>query len=250
MESNSNGKNVPRLRQVTDIERATSKKARESWHMFTIMAEFIESTERLSELHPAVSIFGSARIKEDNPYYEQCSDIARRFSDAGFAVISGGGPGLMEAANKGAFEGKSPSIGLNIELPHEQSSNKWQDISLSFRHFFARKVAFVRHADAYIVLPGGFGTMDELTEVLTLIQTGKCRKIPIILVGSTFWEGLLEWFRTTLVTTGMIGAKDLDLIQVIDDPALIVDAVFDFYDKGETSLADSVDRHTDTGALL
>lgn len=237
-----NGKNVPRLRQVTDIERATSKKARESWHMFTIMAEFIESTERLSELHPAVSIFGSARIKEDNPYYPLCMDIARRFSDEGFAVISGGGPGLMEAANKGAFEGKSPSVGLNIELPHEQSGNKWQDISLSFRHFFARKVAFVRYADAYIVLPGGFGTLDELTEVLTLIQTGKCRHIPIILVGSSFWSGLLEWFRSQLVGDGMIGAKDMDLIQVLDDPAEILAAVVKFYEAGETVMAES-DRH-------
>ncbi|WP_041741209.1 TIGR00730 family Rossman fold protein [Collimonas fungivorans] len=237
-----NGKNVPRLRQVTDIERATSKKARESWHMFTIMAEFIESTERLSELHPAVSIFGSARIKEDNPYYPLCMDIARRFSDEGFAVISGGGPGLMEAANKGAFEGKSPSVGLNIELPHEQSGNKWQDISLSFRHFFARKVAFVRYADAYIVLPGGFGTLDELTEVLTLIQTGKCRHIPIILVGSSFWSGLLDWFRSQLVGDGMIGAKDMDLIQVLDDPAEILAAVVKFYEAGETVMAES-DRH-------
>src|SRR5438552_3248679 len=159
----SNGKNVPRLRQVTDIERATSKKARESWHMFTIMAEFIESTERLSELHPAVSIFGSARIKPDNPYYTLCVDVTRRLSDAGFAVISGGGPGIMDAANKGAFEGKSPSVGLNIELPHEQKTNTWQNISISFRHFFARKVAFVKYADAYIVFPGGFGTLDELT---------------------------------------------------------------------------------------
>ncbi len=248
MESNSNGKNVPRLRQVTDIERATSKKARESWHMFTIMAEFIESTERLSELHPAISIFGSARIKEDNPYYSLCMEIARRFSDAGFAVISGGGPGLMEAANKGAFEGKSPSVGLNIELPHEQSNNKWQDISLSFRHFFARKVAFVRHADAYIVLPGGFGTLDELSEVLTLIQTGKSRHIPIILVGGAFWTGLLDWFRTQLVTTGMIAEKDMDLLQVIDDPEQIVDAVFHFYDQGETSLEESSEHHT--GSML
>ncbi|SDX53377.1 hypothetical protein SAMN04515617_104256 [Collimonas sp. OK242] len=237
-----NGKNVPRLRQVTDIERATSKKARESWHMFTIMAEFIESTERLSELHPAVSIFGSARIKADNPYYPLCMDIARRFSDEGFAVISGGGPGLMEAANKGAFEGKSPSVGLNIELPHEQSGNKWQDISLSFRHFFARKVAFVRYADAYIVLPGGFGTLDELSEVLTLIQTGKCRHIPIILVGSSFWRGLLDWFRTQLVGDGMIAAKDMDLIQVLDDPAEILAAVVEFYEAGETVMAES-DRH-------
>src|ERR1700716_2303021 len=177
-----NRKNVPQLRQVTDNERATSQKARESWQMFTIMAEFVEAAERLSELRPAVSIFGSARIKPDNPYYALAVDIARRLSDEGFAVISGGGPGIMEAANKGAFEGRSPSVGLNIELPHEQCSNTWQNISLSFRHFFARKVAFVKYADAYVVLPGGFGTLDELTEVLTLIQTGTSRQIPVILV--------------------------------------------------------------------
>ncbi|OGB20439.1 MAG: Rossman fold protein, TIGR00730 family [Burkholderiales bacterium RIFCSPLOWO2_02_FULL_57_36] len=226
-------KNVPRLRQVTNLGRATSKKARESWQMLTIMAEFIEATERLSELHPAVSIFGSARITHDNPYYALGVDIARRLSDEGFAVISGGGPGIMEAANKGAFEGRSPSVGLNIELPREQTANTWQNISLSFRHFFARKVAFVKYADAYVVLPGGFGTLDELMEVLTLIQTGKSRQIPVILVGTTFWRGLLEWFTNQLVPDGMIAAKDMNLVQVIDEPANVVDAIFAFYEARE-----------------
>jgi uncharacterized protein (TIGR00730 family) len=234
----SNGKNVPRLRQVTDLERATSKKARESWQMFTIMAEFIESAERLSELRPAVSIFGSARTRPDDPYYALCVDIARRLSDAGFAVISGGGPGIMEAANKGAFEGRSSSVGLNIELPHEQGRNIWQDISISFRHFFARKVAFVKYADAYIVLPGGFGTLDELSEVLTLIQTGKSRRIPVILVGTTFWRGLLDWFHTQLVADGMVHESDIDIMQVIDEPANIVDAIFAFYETRDVALAE------------
>lgn len=225
-----NGKNVPRLRQVADIERATAKKARESWHMLTIMAEFIEATERLSEVRPAVSIFGSARIKPDNPYYELAVDIARRLSDAGLAVISGGGPGIMEAANKGAFEGKSVSVGLNIELPHEQTSNIWQNISINFRHFFARKVAFVKYADAYVVLPGGFGTLDELTEVLTLIQTRKSRRIPVILVGTTYWRGLLDWFQNRLVKDGMIDQEDMGIVQLIDEPANIVDAIFAFYE--------------------
>jgi uncharacterized protein (TIGR00730 family) len=229
----SKGKNVPRLRQVADIERATTKKARESWHMLTIMAEFIESTERLAEVRPAVSIFGSARIKPDNPYYASCLDIARRLSDAGLAVISGGGPGIMEAANKGAFEGTSSSVGLNIELPHEQHGNAWQDISISFRHFFARKVAFVKYADAYVVMPGGFGTLDELMEVLTLMQTGTSRKIPVILVGTSFWGGLLDWFRNRLVADGMIEAKDMDLVQLIDEPANVVDAIFSFYEARE-----------------
>jgi len=226
----SKGKNVPRLRQIADVNRATAKKARESWHMLTIMAEFIESTERLAELRPAVSIFGSARTPLDDPYYEKPVDIARRLSDAGLAVISGGGPGIMEAANKGAFEGASSSVGLNIELPHEQASNTWQDISISFRHFFARKVAFVKYADAYVVMPGGFGTLDEFTEVLTLIQTGKSRRIPVILVGTEFWSGLMAWFRDRLVTDGMIASKDLDLIQVIDEPANVVEAIFAFYE--------------------
>lgn len=226
----SKGKNIPRLREVADIERATAKKARESWHMLTIMAEFIDATERLSEVRPAVSIFGSARIKPDNPYYEKCVDIARRLSDAGLAVISGGGPGIMEAANKGAFEGESSSVGLNIELPHEQVSNSWQNISINFRHFFARKVAFVKYADAYVVLPGGFGTLDELFEALTLIQTGKSRRIPLILVGTTFWRGLFDWFRERLVADGMIAAQDLDLVQMIDEPANVVEAIFAFYE--------------------
>ena len=226
-----NGKKVPRLRQVTDVERATTKKARESWHMFTIMAEFIDATERLSELRPAVSIFGSARIKRDDPTYVLGMDIARRMSDAGFAVISGGGPGIMEAANRGGFEGSSSSVGLNIELPHEQASNTWQDISINFRHFFARKVAFVKYADAYIVLPGGFGTLDEVTEVLTLMQTGKSRRIPVILVGTRFWSGLVHWMREQLVGTGMIAAADLELFKVIDEPVNILNAVIDFYQE-------------------
>jgi uncharacterized protein (TIGR00730 family) len=233
------GKNVPRLRQISDIERATPKKARESWHMFTIMAEFIEATERLSELRPAVSIFGSARTKPDDPNYILCLDIARRLSDEGFAVISGGGPGIMEAANKGAFEGKSPSVGLNIELPLEQKANPWQDISLSFRHFFARKVAFVKYADAYVVMPGGFGTLDEMTEVLTLMQTGKSRHIPVILVGTSFWRGLIEWLRAQMVPAGMIKASDLDLVQMIDEPQHIVDAIFAFYEARNIVLTET-----------
>jgi uncharacterized protein (TIGR00730 family) len=220
---------------MTDSERATAQKARESWNMLTIMAEFIDSTERLAELPPAVSIFGSARIKPDSPYYKLTVDIARRLSDAGLAVMSGGGPGIMEAANKGAYEGKSASVGLNIELPHEQKSNPWQNISINFRHFFARKVAFIKYAAAYVVLPGGFGTIDELGEVLVLIQTGKSRRIPVILVGTSFWRGLMDWFRAQLVEDGMIAEKDLELIQLIDEPANIVDAIFAFYEAQDLS---------------
>jgi uncharacterized protein (TIGR00730 family) len=224
-------KNIPSLRAVTTPERATSVKARESWHLWGIMSEFVEASERLAEIRPAVSIFGSARTAPGSPLYEQTIDIARRLSDAGFAVISGGGPGLMEAANKGAFEGQSPSVGLNIELPFEQHGNAYQDISLRFRHFFARKVAFVKYAAAYVVMPGGFGTLDELSEALTLIQTGKGRRIPIVLVGSAFWGGLLDWMRDRLVTDGMIGANDINLMTLVDEPAAVVDHIFNFYEK-------------------
>ena len=218
---------IPRLADADGAAQMLS--ARESWRIFGIMAEFVEGTERLSAIRPAVSIFGSARTPPDSPYYALTENIARKLSDAGFSVISGGGPGIMEAANKGAFYGKSPSIGLNIQLPREQHTNPYQDISQSFRHFFARKFMFVKFASAYVVLPGGFGTLDELLEAMTLIQTGKSRKIPIILVHEPFWHGLLDWLRERLVGEGMIDAKDLDLIQVIDDPDAVVEAIFRHY---------------------
>ncbi len=204
--------------------------ARESWRMFEIMAEFVEATERLAPIRPAVSIFGSARIPQDHAYYILTEVIARKLSDAGFAVVSGGGPGVMEAANKGAFFGTSPSVGLNIQLPHEQRANPYQDISQTFRHFFARKVMFVKFASAYVVMPGGFGTLDELMEALTLVQTGKTRPIPIILVHSPYWQGLVDWFRTTLVSEGMIDAADMGLVQVIDEPDRVVEAIFRHYE--------------------
>lgn len=205
--------------------------ARESWRMLGIMAEFVEATERLASIRPAVSIFGSARTAPDHADYMLTEEIARKLSDAGFSVISGGGPGIMEAANKGAYFGKSPSVGLNIQLPHEQSGNPYQDISQTFQHFFARKVMFVKFAAAYVVMPGGYGTLDELSEALTLVQTGKIPRIPIVLVGSKFWTGLLDWFKTTLVDEGMIAPEDLDLMQIIDEPDQVVDAIFSHYEK-------------------
>ena len=205
--------------------------ARESWRTLGIMSEFVEATERLSEIRPAVSVFGSSRIAPGHPHYELAERIARQLSDAGFSVISGGGPGIMEAANKGAYFGKSPSVGLNIQLPHEQRVNRYQDVSQGFRHFFARKVMFVKFAAAYVCLPGGFGTLDELMEALTLVQTGKTRKMPIILVHEPFWCGLLDWFRGTLVAEGTIDAADLDLVKVIDEPRGVVDAIFDHYEQ-------------------
>ncbi|MGD8842222.1 MAG: TIGR00730 family Rossman fold protein [Gammaproteobacteria bacterium] len=204
---------------------------RESWKIFQIMAEFVEGFERLAQIKPSVSIFGSARTKPDHPYYLLAEDIAHALSEAGFSVVSGGGPGIMEAANKGAHAGPSPSIGLNIMLPHEQAGNPYQDIALNFRHFFSRKVMFVKYASAYVVLPGGFGTLDELAEILTLVQTGKTRRIPIILVHRPFWEGLIGWLRDTLAEEGTIDPEDLKLFKVLDNPREVVDAIFDHYDK-------------------
>ena len=204
--------------------------SKEAWRVFGIMSEFVSATERLNHIHPAVSIFGSARTKPGQPYYKLTEEISRLLSDAGFSVISGGGPGIMEAANKGAYYGKSPSVGLNIQLPHEQSNNPYQNISQTFQHFFARKVMFVKFASAYVVMPGGFGTLDELMEALTLVQTGKARKMPIILVGSQFWGGLIEWFKTALLEEKVISPDDLDLVQVTDDPAAVVSAIFKHYE--------------------
>ncbi|PCI19171.1 MAG: TIGR00730 family Rossman fold protein [Piscirickettsiaceae bacterium] len=203
---------------------------REAWKIFQIIAEFVDGFEQLSHVRPAISVYGSARLKEDHPDYQRAQAISLALSDAGFSVISGGGPGIMEAANKGAFEGASTSIGLNIQLPHEQQSNPYQDISLNFRHFFARKVMFVKYAAAYVVLPGGFGTLDELAEILTLVQTGKTRKIPIILINREFWNGLLDWFKGTLVTAGTISESDLELIQICETPDEVLDIIFDFYE--------------------
>jgi uncharacterized protein (TIGR00730 family) len=207
----------------------TQSSAREAWRMFEIIAEFVTATERLQAIHPAVTMFGSARVQPGEPAYVLAEDIARRLSDAGFAVISGGGPGIMEAANKGAYAGSSPSVGLNIRLPHEQHANPYQDISNTFQHFFARKVMFVKLSCAFVMLPGGFGTLDELFEVLTLVQTGKVRRVPLILVGSEHWRGLVDWMRGRLEADGLIGPGDADLLQVIDDPQAIVDAIFTHY---------------------
>jgi len=211
------------------VEKAWS--ARESWRVFGIMAEFVEATERLANVRPAVSIFGSARVAADHPYYRLTEEIARQLSDAGFSVISGGGPGVMEAANKGAFFGRSLSVGLNIQLPHEQISNQYQDVSQTFRHFFARKVMFVKFACAYVVVPGGFGTMDELMEAMTLVQTQKIRRIPIILVQESYWRGLIDWMKDRMVSEGMIDAGDMNLIKIIDEPRQVVEAIFEHYEK-------------------
>ncbi len=221
--------NTPAKVPIPVIPEAWNSK--EAWRVFGIMSEFVSATDRLNRIHPAVSIFGSARTKPGQPFYKLTEEIARLLSDAGFAVISGGGPGIMEAANKGAYYGKSPSVGLNIQLPHEQHTNTYQNISQTFQHFFARKVMFVKFASAYVVMPGGFGTLDELMEALTLVQTGKTRRMPIILVGSQFWNGLMDWFRTALLEEKVISPEDMDLIQLIDEPREVVSAIFKHYES-------------------
>ncbi len=219
---------VPKPSDPQMLKRSQSS-AREAWRMFEIIAEFVTATEQLQAIQPAVTIFGSARVAPEHPYYRVAEDIARRLSEAGFSVISGGGPGIMEAVNKGAFAGASPSVGLNIQLPDEQGANTYQDVGHTFQHFFARKVMFVKQSCAFVMMPGGFGTMDELMEVLTLVQTGKIRKLPIILVNSSYWKGLLDWIRGQMLADKLIGVEDPDLMQVIDDPQAVVDAIFDHY---------------------
>lgn len=218
----------------------------ESWKIFQIMAEFVEGFQKLSNIRPSVSMFGSSRLKPAHPYYRLGEKTARLLSDAGFNVVSGGGPGLMEAFNKGAYKGRSTSVGLNIQLPHEQPTNKYQDESLYFRHFFSRKVMFVKYASAYVVLPGGFGTLDELAEILALIQTGKSRRIPVVLMDSGFWKGLVTWFRNVMVDADTISNKDLELFQVVDQPQQALDAIRNFYkDNGLEGLPEIAETHTE-----
>lgn len=211
---------------------------RDSWKIFQIMAEFVEGYEQLSNIKPSVSIFGSARFKPDHPYYKLTEEIAYKLSESGFSVVTGGGPGVMEAGNKGAYAGPSPSVGLNIQLPHEQSGNGYQDIGLTFRHFFSRKVMFVKYASGYVVMPGGFGTLDELAEILTLVQTRKSNKIPIILVGTKFWEGLVQWFTDSLVENGTISPDDINLFSLVDDPDEVVEQIFNHYEQRDVGPAE------------
>ena len=190
----------------------------ETWRVFRIMSEFVEGFEALRSVGPAVSIFGSARAKRNNWSYKTTCTVAETLSRNGYAVISGGGPGIMEAANRGAKRGKGLSIGLNIQLPEEQRVNRYQDKSLHFKHFFARKVMFVKYAAGYVIMPGGFGTLDEFFESLTLIQTGKIRRFPVVLMGKGYWGGLLKWMRSSMIREGTISRSDLNLFHVTDDP--------------------------------
>jgi len=194
----------------------------DSWRLFRIMAEFVEGFEALSICHPAVTIFGSTRIQPGDEVYQKAEQIGRLLAQNGFSVITGGGPGAMEAANKGAAAAGGKSIGLNIELPLEQKPNPYANITLKFRYFFVRKVMFVKYAVAYIILPGGFGTMDELFESITLIQTHKIKPFPVILFGGGYWKGLLDWIRGVVLKEGKISPDDLDILQIIDTPEEII----------------------------
>ena len=194
----------------------------ESWRIFRIMAEFVEAIETLSKLNHSVTIFGSARVLPEDPYYKKTEYLTRKLAENGFSVITGGGPGIMEAANKGAASAGGQSVGMNIRLPYEQKPNPYANVVLDFKYFFIRKVMFVKYAVAYVILPGGFGTMDELFEALTLIQTRRIKSFPVILIGSEYWRGLIDWMKNTMVQNDKIEPADLDFIQVIDDPDDVV----------------------------
>jgi uncharacterized protein (TIGR00730 family) len=197
----------------------------ESWRLFKIMGEFVEGVEALHNIGPAVSIFGSARIKPTDQIYKQAEEIAARFVQNNFAVITGGGGGIMAAANKGAAEAGGTSVGLNINLPFEQKPNRYANVTLEFDYFFIRKVMFVKYAFAYVILPGGFGTLDELFEAVTLIQTQRIKPLPVILVGSDYWSGLIDWIKSRLLTEKRISTEDADILQIMDDPDEIVQTV-------------------------
>jgi len=212
----------------------TESKAHSSWQIFKIMAEFVDGFEALAKIGPCISIFGSARTKPGDPYYELAVNIAKRLAQEGFGIITGGGPGAMEAANKGAAEGGGKSVGLNIELPFEQNSNEFvdKDRNLHFDYFFVRKVMFTKYSQAFVMMPGGFGTMDEFFEVATLIQTGKMLRVPLVLVGTSYWQGLVDWIKNSMEQDEKyISPEDLDLLKLVDTPEEVLEQVLLFYSK-------------------
>ena len=215
----------------------TTNKGENSWTLFKVISEFVEGFETMNRIAPCISIFGSARTKPGAEYYEKAVAVAKRLSEEGYGVITGGGPGIMEAGNKGAHLAKGISVGLNIDLPFEQSHNEFIDPehNLNHRYFFVRKVMFVKYAQAFVVMPGGFGTLDELFEVLTLIQTKKITPVPVILYGSEFWGGMKDWIKTTMLGHGNINETDLDLIPITDDIDEVVKIIQNFYNKGNYS---------------
>jgi uncharacterized protein (TIGR00730 family) len=216
------------IETIKKENRMEDLKHSETWRVFRIQSELVEGFETLNELGPAVAIFGSSRMKPGTDHYEQAYEMGKKLSDSGFAVITGGGPGIMEGANKGAKEGKSKSVGLNIEIPSEQERNLYQDLSLSFRYFFIRKLMFVKYSIAFVIFPGGFGTMDELFEALTLTQTKKIYPFPIILFGKDYWGGLIDWFRSNLVPHNTIAPEDMNLITLVDNADETCDILREF----------------------
>lgn len=200
-------------------------KTSETWRVFRIQSELIDGIETLNDLGPAVTIFGGARFTEDHPYYQAAVTVGRMLSDEGLSVITGGGPGIMEAGNRGCQAGIGTSMGLNIELPHEQDANPYLDEGMAFRYFFVRKLMFVKYAMAYVIFPGGYGTMDELFEALTLVQTKKIRQFPVVLYGSDYWQGLLSWIRETMLGHGAIDGEDLELFHLVDTPEAVMKVI-------------------------
>jgi uncharacterized protein (TIGR00730 family) len=220
--------------KISKQRKWSESQAHSSWQIFKIMAEFVDGFEKLAKIGPCISIFGSARIKPDDDYYKLACEIAYELAEEGFGIISGGGPGIMEAANKGASEAKAKSVGLNIALPFEQKVNQYvdHDKSLNFEWFFIRKTMFVKYSQGYVMMPGGFGTMDEFYEVLEQVQTGKIARIPMVLVGRKFWQGLIDWMRTSMAETGYyVAPDDLGLFVIVDTAKEVVDYMTDFYTK-------------------
>jgi uncharacterized protein (TIGR00730 family) len=222
-----------RIRQAFKDKNWAEIKSSDSWVIFKVMSEFVEGFEKMAKIGPCVTIFGSARVKPSNPYYKMAEDIGVRLVQQGYGVITGGGPGIMEAGNKGANKAGGKSVGLNIYLPHEQKGNIYIDADklITFDYFFVRKVIFVKYSQGFIVMPGGFGTLDELSEALTLIQTKKIGRFPIVMVGKKFWAGVIDWFKKTLVAEKMINEEDLDLFNLVDTPKEAVEVIDEFYGK-------------------
>jgi uncharacterized protein (TIGR00730 family) len=224
--------------RLLDSHHLREWKTKDAWRALRILSEFVEGFDTLADLPPAVSVFGSARSKPDSPECELAADLGAALAEAGYAVITGGGPGVMEAANRGATEAGGMSVGLGIELPFEQGLNDWVDVGIDFRYFFVRKTMFVKYAQAFVVLPGGFGTLDELFEAITLVQTKKVTRFPVILMGTEYWAGLIDWLKKTALADGKVNAGDLELLQMTDD----VDEAVQFIVDADVALAESGKR--------
>ncbi len=222
-----------RIRKALATKDWSDIKASDSWQIFKIMSEFVEGFEKMARIGPCVSVFGSARTKSGTKYYKLAEEISFKLTRSGYGVISGGGPGIMEAANKGARAGGGKSVGLNIELPFEQNPNPFIDFDklISFKYFFVRKVMFLKYSQGFIAMPGGFGTIDELAEALTLIQTNKIAKFPIVFVGTAYWKGFINWIKNTMLVEGNISPEDLDLFKIVDTSDEVIKIIDDFYSK-------------------